>query len=143
GAWQQEANLPVIYSFTLNAPTFVYPKFVPARAVVLNSSPDGLQLLADRAVVGSPATVQWAWTTQHTVGAVSPQRDKHGILWLFQSWSDGGDLTHSYQVDSLGTPASLTAQFARAVGVTVMTEPAGLSVLVDGASLTAPVSVEW
>jgi hypothetical protein len=78
--WQQGANLPVIYSFTLNAPTFVYPKFVPARAVVLNSLPDGLQLLADRAVVYSPATLQWGWSTQHTVGAVSPQRDKHGIL---------------------------------------------------------------
>jgi uncharacterized protein (TIGR03437 family) len=141
--WQQGADLPVIYSFTLNAPAIVYPKFVPARAVVLNSSPDGLQLLADRAVVWSPSTLEWGWATTHTVGAVSPQRDKHGILWLFKSWSDGGDLTHSYQVDSLETPASLTAQFARAVGVTVMTEPPGLAVVVDGASLRAPVSFEW
>jgi uncharacterized protein (TIGR03437 family) len=141
--WQQGADLPVIYSFTLNAPTIVYPKFVPARAVVLNSSPNGLQLIADRAVVPAPTTLEWGWTTKHTVGAVSPQRDIHGVLWLFQSWSDGGDLTHTYQVDSLETPASLTAQFARAVGVTVTTEPPGLWVLVDGASLKAPVSFEW
>ncbi len=141
--WQQGANLPVIYSFTLNAPAVVYPKFVPTRTVVLTSSPDGLQLLADRAVVYAPATLQWGWTTLHTVGAVSPQRDKHGVLWLFQSWSDGGDLTHSYQVDSLETPVSLTAQFARAVGVTVMTQPAGLSVLVDGASAKTPANFEW
>jgi len=141
--WQQGANLPVIYSFTLNAPTIVYPKFVPARAVVLNSSPDGLLLLADRAQVTAPATLEWGWTTRHTVGVVSPQRDKHGVLWLFQSWSDGGALAHPYQVDSLETPASLTAQFARAVGVGVLTEPAGLAVLVDGASLTTPVNLQW
>jgi uncharacterized protein (TIGR03437 family) len=141
--WQQGAGLPVIYSFVLNVPTFVYPKFVPARAFVLSSSPDGLQLLADRAQVTAPANLEWGWTTRHTVGVISPQRDKHGILWLFQSWSDGGDPTHSYQVDSLETPASLTAQFARAVGVSVLTEPLGLSVLVDGASLTTPVNLEW
>lgn len=141
--WQQGADLPVIYSFTLNAPTIVYPKFVLARAIVLSTAPDGLELIADRAVAPSPTTLEWGWTTTHTVGAVSPQRDKHGVLWLFRSWSDGGDLTHSYQVDSLGTPASLTAQFARAVGVTVATDPPGLAVLVDGASLKAPVSFEW
>jgi uncharacterized protein (TIGR03437 family) len=143
GGWQQGADLPVIYSFMLNAPTIVYPKFVPARAINLSTSPDGLQLLADRAVVWSPSTLEWGWTTQHTVGVVSPQRDKQGVLWLFQSWSDGGDLTHSYQVGSLETPASLTAQFARAVGVSLLTEPLGLSVLVDGASLKTPVNLEW
>ena len=141
--WQQGAGLPVIYSFTLNAPMIVYPKFVPARAVVLNSSPDGMQLLADRAQVMAPTTLEWGWATAHTVGVVSPQRDKHGVLWLFQSWSDGGALTHSYQVDSVETPASLTARFARAVGATVLTDPPGLTVLVDGSSLTAPVNMEW
>lgn len=143
GGWQQGADLPAIYSFTLNAPTIVYPKFVPARAVTLSSSPDGLQLLADRAQVTAPTTLEWGWTTTHTVGVVSPQRDKHGVLWLFQSWSDSGALTHSYQVESTGTPAVVTAQFERAVGVMVTTDPVGLSVLVDGASLTAPVSFEW
>ena len=33
--WQQGADLPVLYSLTLNAPLFVYPKFVPARPIVL------------------------------------------------------------------------------------------------------------
>jgi hypothetical protein len=141
--WQQGVDLPVIYSFELNAPTFVYPRFVPARAINVSTSPDGLQLLADRAVVNSPATLEWGWTTKHTVGVISPQRDKHGILWVFQSWRDGGAPTHSYQVDSVETPASLTARFARGVGVTVTTDPLGLSVLVDGATLATPASFEW
>jgi uncharacterized protein (TIGR03437 family) len=141
--WQQGSDLPVIYSFTLNAPTFIYPEFVPARAVVLTTSPDGLQLLADRATVTSPTTLEWGWNTTHTVGVIPLQRDNHGVLWIFQSWSDGGALNHSYQVAPLSSPASLLAQFVSAVGVTLLTNPPGLTLVVDGANQTSPVNVYW
>jgi uncharacterized protein (TIGR03437 family) len=141
--WQQGANLPVIYSFTLNSSVFIYPEFALARAIVLTTSPDGLQLLADRAPVTSPTTLEWGWNTTHTVGVAPLQRDSHGVMWEFQSWSDGGALNHSYQVAPLETPASLTAQFVLAVPVTLMTDPQGLELVVDGSSLTSPVNLEW
>jgi uncharacterized protein (TIGR03437 family) len=141
--WQQGSNLPLIYTFTVNAPTFIYPEFVPARAVVLTTSPDGLQLLADRAPVTSPTTLEWGWNTTHTVGVTPLQRDNHGVLWIFQSWSDGGAVNHSYQVAPLSSPASLTAQFVPAVGVTLLTNPPGLTLVVDGTNQTAPVNVYW
>jgi uncharacterized protein (TIGR03437 family) len=141
--WQQGANLPVIYSFTVNSSTFIYPEFVPARAVTLTTSPGGLQLLADRAPVTSPATLEWGWNTTHTVGVTPLQRDNHGVLWIFQSWSDGGAMIHDYQVAPLTSPASLTAQFVPAVGVTLLTNPPGLALVVDGTNQTSPVNVYW
>jgi uncharacterized protein (TIGR03437 family) len=141
--WQQGSDLPVIYSFVVNTPAFLYPEFVPARAVTLTTSPDGLQLLADRAPVTSPATLEWGWNTTHTVGVTPLQRDTHGVLWSFQSWSDGGAMTHDYQVAPLSSPASLTAQFVPAVEVTVLTNPAGLALVVDGTNQTSPVNVYW
>jgi uncharacterized protein (TIGR03437 family) len=141
--WQQGSDLPVIYSFTLNQPTYIYPEFAPARAVTLITSPDGLQLLADRAPVTSPATLEWGWNTTHTVGVTPLQRDNHGVLWIFQSWSDGGAMIHDYQVAPLSSPASLTAQFMPAVGVTLLTNPPGLALVVDGTNRTSPVNVYW
>lgn len=141
--WQQGSDLPVIYSFVVNTPAYLYPEFVPARAVTLTTSPDGLQLLADRAPVTSPATLEWGWNTSHTVGVTPLQRDNHGVLWIFQSWSDGGAMIHDYQVAPLSSPASLTAQFVPAVGVTLLTNPAGLALVVDGANQISPVNVYW
>ncbi|HEY7387898.1 MAG TPA: hypothetical protein VH640_05285, partial [Bryobacteraceae bacterium] len=141
--WQQGSNLPGIYSVTVNGPTFIFPEFVPARAVTLTTSPDGFELLADRAPVRSPTTLDWGWNTSHTVGATPLQRDNHGVLWLFQSWSDGGDMIHAYQVAPLSSPASLTAQFVPAVGMTLLTNPPGLALVVDGTNQTSPVNAYW
>ena len=71
-------------------------------------------------------------TSVHTVGANSPQKDKFGKLWAFQSWSDGGELNHAYTVASLNHPASLTAKFIPAAGVSILTLPVGLKIKVDG-----------
>ena len=57
-------------------------------------------MLADRAPVPTPATLDWAVQSVHTVGANSPQKDKFGKMWAFQSWSDGGDVNHAYTVAS-------------------------------------------
>jgi uncharacterized protein (TIGR03437 family) len=64
-------------------------------------------------------------------------------LWIFQSWSDGGAMIHDYQVAPLSSPASLTAQFVPAVGVTLLTNPPGLALVVDGTNQTSPVNVYW
>jgi uncharacterized protein (TIGR03437 family) len=133
--WQPGAN-QVIMGFqdtvTVTSPMTVYPQFQVARKVNLATDPPELQLLADRALVPTPTTMEWGIGSVHTVGANSPQKDKWGKYWAFQSWSDGGDLNHAYTVASSSMPTSLTAKYVGAGLVSVLTQPTGLKVKVDG-----------
>jgi uncharacterized protein (TIGR03437 family) len=117
---------------TMTSPMTVYPSFKPARQVNLATDPPELVLLADRAPVPTPATLDWAMESVHTVGANSPQRDKFGKMWAFQSWSDGGAVNHAYTVGSLNSSFSLTAKYIPAAGVSILTLPVGLQIKVDG-----------
>jgi len=100
------------------------PQFAVARAIHLLTSPDGLQLLADRALVTAPVTLDWGLNSAHSLIPVSPQYDQQGRQWVFRSWSDGGDRNRTYQVPN-GSPAiSILAQFVPAVPVALLTDPA-------------------
>ena len=141
--WYQNPALPPIYSLTVNGPTAVYPHFAPARTMHLTTVPDGLQVLADRAPVTAPIDLEWGWETTHTVGAVSPQSDRSGRVWVFQSWSDGGAATHNYVISPVVPPASLTATYALAIGAGFLTDPTGLNLTVDGVTAESPVYQAW
>jgi len=137
--WSQGGGtLPPLYTFTANAPTMVYPTFAVARQIQLSTLPPGLEVLADREPVTTPMTLEWGWNTSHQLSVVSPQRDTHGLLWVFQSWSDGGMLNHTYQVQPLSTPDSVAVQFVRAVEISLLTQPIGLSLTLDGAPAVTP-----
>jgi uncharacterized protein (TIGR03437 family) len=134
--WLPGAN-QVIVGFqdtvTMNYPINVYPQFQVARQVSLITSPPNLSLLADRALVTTPVTMEWAVNSVHTVGANSPQKDQWGNYWSFQSWSDGStDLNHAYTVVSSSMPTTLTATYIGAGLVTILTQPTGLKIKVDG-----------
>ncbi len=141
--WAQGGPAAALYSLVVNQATTVYPRFTVARGVTLLTSPDNLEVLADRAPVGSPATLEWGWNTVHTVGVLSPQWDRVGRLWMFRSWSDGGAVNHAYEVPPGAAPVELVAQFVRAVPVLIETAPAGLSVAVDGGEAAAPRNLFW
>jgi uncharacterized protein (TIGR03437 family) len=144
GWWQQSSNGPNHYTFTLNAPVWIYPHFARARPIALHSDPDGFQLLADGVPVYTPITLEWGWGSSHTLGVVSPQQDSHGARWVFASWSDGrGGANRTYEVDSTMTEAGLVARFVRPVGVDVLSEPLGLALVVDGLSAKTPQAYYW
>ena len=133
--WQPGANQTIVgFQDTVNltGPLVAYPKFQVARQVNLATNPPGLTLLADRAPVATPSSLDWAIGTVHTVGANSPQKDNGGKWWAFQSWSDGGELNHAYTVASSNMPAGLTANYVAAAGVSILTQPVGLQIKVDG-----------
>ena len=113
--WGQGANQTVVgfqNTVTMAYPMTVYPEFQPARQVNLLTNPPNLALLADRALVPTPVAMEWAINSVHTVGANSPQKDKVGKYWSFQSWSDGStDVNHAYTVVSSSMPTSLTANY--------------------------------
>lgn len=137
--WAQGGGtLPPLYTFLVNAPALIYPGFAVARQMQLNSSPTGLQLLADHEPVAAPITLEWGWNTAHQLSVLSPQRDNHGLLWIFQSWSDGGAINHTYQVQPLSSPGSVEAQFVRAVEISLVSQPVGLTLTLDGADTVTP-----
>jgi uncharacterized protein (TIGR03437 family) len=141
--WGQGPGLPPIYSFALNAAATVYPLFAAARPIQLLTSPDGFQLLADRALVTSPVILDWGVATAHSLAPVSPQFDQQGHQWVFRSWSDGGDRTHTYQVPPGPSAISTVAQFVPAVAAIFLTDPTGLSLTVDGLDGASPRTASW
>jgi len=141
--WGQNGSLAPVYTFVLNGGTTVYPQFSVARVIQLMTVPDGLALLADRATVFSPATVEWGWNTTHTLGAVSPQADKQGRWWMLRSWSDGGAASHTYTVPPGDSVVILTGQFVPAVAVQLLTDPSGLPLTVDGTGSVSPTNLAW
>ena len=77
--WQPGPNQVIVgfqNTVTMTSPLNVYPRFQVARKVNLATDPPELTLLADRAPVPTPATLDWAIGSVHTVGANSPQRDQ-------------------------------------------------------------------
>lgn len=138
GWGQGGGTLPPLYTFVVNAPAVVYPRFAIARQIQLTSSPAGLQLLADREPVAAPITLEWGWHTDHQLSVASPQRDQRGLLWMFQSWSDGGAMNHTYQVQPFSIPDLVAAQFVRAVHISLLSQPTGLTLKLDGADALTP-----
>ncbi len=141
--WSQGPGLAPIYSFVLNAASTVYPLFAAARPIQLLTSPGGFQLLADRAPVTTPVSLDWGINTTHSLAPVSPQFDLQGHQWVFQSWSDGGTPNRSFLVPP-GSPAiSIVAQFVAAVPAVFLTDPSGLSLTVDGVDGASPRFGSW
>jgi uncharacterized protein (TIGR03437 family) len=128
---------------TANTPVTVYPLFQKARPVTLKTNPPGLQVLADRTAVTTPITLDWGWTSVHSVGPVSPQLDLQGNWWVFSSWSDGGASTHAYTVASVYSPDSITATYVPGAPVAFNTIPAGLKLKIDGRDNWPTYSFNW
>jgi uncharacterized protein (TIGR03437 family) len=119
-------------TLTVSQPVSVYPVFQVARTINLATVPSGLQVLQDRTPIATPASIEWGMGSVHTLGAVSPQSDSQGTVWVFASWSDNGASTHSYTVASIVNPDTVTATYVPGAPVTFATDPAGLNLSVDG-----------
>jgi uncharacterized protein (TIGR03437 family) len=116
----------------INGPTVISALFAPARPINFATVPAGLTVLADRTPVPTPGELDWGIGTTHTLGIISPQADTLARHWVFSSWSDGGAATHAYKVASSPMPDTVTANFIPGVGVEFVTQPANLSLNIDG-----------
>jgi uncharacterized protein (TIGR03437 family) len=130
-------------SVTVTAPTNIYPHFALGKQMTIQSSPSGLQVLADRSLVLTPAILNWGIGTTHQLGSVPDQLDTKGKLWVFSSWSDGGDINHAYVAPNTATPATVTANFVPGQRVSFLTNPPGLSLSIDGRSTWLSNNFNW
>lgn len=134
-----------ILTFPLNAPAQIQPLFPPARPIsmTVQSDPPGLKLLADRTNITTPVNLEWGWDSPHTLGALSPQMDNHGQMWVFDSWSDGGAATHTYNMTGGYTVTTVTARFVRATRASFVTVPFGLKLKIDGRENWTDYNFTW
>jgi len=130
---------------TMDTPRVLYPRFERSGYLTLETSPPGFQVLADRSPVVAPVTLEWGAGTTHTVGVVSPQRDRQGNLWVFSSWSDGGNSTHAYTMpaDLQTARQKLTVVFVQAGRISFLTSPPGLKLKVDGVEKWQSYNFDW
>ena len=134
-----------ILTFPLNAPAQIQPFFPPSRpiSITVQTDPPGLKLLADRTNITAPMLLEWGWDSVHTLGALSPQVDALGRIWVYDSWSDGGAATHSYNMTRGYTTDSVTARFVRGTRVSFLTMPSGLKLKVDGRENWPDYNFSW
>src|SRR5213080_4532700 len=112
----------------------------PVATVTATTSPVGLPVTVDG--VTSPSPVQFNWTigSSHSLGVAATIPAGSGTRYAWDSWSDGGAITHTIVATADET---FTASFVKQFQATVGQDPAGLSVLVDGVSYTSPASFWW
>ncbi|MGB9633345.1 MAG: InlB B-repeat-containing protein, partial [Chloroflexaceae bacterium] len=118
--------------FRMNRPIVLYALFAPAVRVRLETDPPELELLADRTRVRAPITLDWGEGSRHTLAPVSPQMDLLGRWWVFDSWSNGQPAQQLYVPGKANVPERVTARFVRGAQVSLLTEPPGMNLEVDG-----------
>ncbi len=144
--WQQSgANAQAFFtSVTMDQPKTIWPRFVMAGNLKLETSPPGLQVLADRTPVFTPITLDWGLGTTHTVSPISPQTDiRDGKTYVFESWSDGAEAVHAYTMPDDLTPKGITARYVLAARATFLTSPPGLKLKIDGRENWLTYSFSW
>ncbi len=127
------------------SPNVLYPQFVQGRTIAIQSSPPGLQVIADRIVVTTPINLTWGETSTHQLGVTNSQLDNQGKLWVFSGWSDGGTVNHAFVVPAApqGPAIPVTATFVPGQRVSFYTNPPGLPLTVDGSSAWLSDNFAW
>ena len=82
------------------------------------ANPSGLEVIVDGQKVVTPAFLDWADGSQHTVSMET--QDKDGFRYIFGRWSDYGSATHEFRASSATTVYTL--HFARMVPVPITSQ---------------------
>ena len=81
------SNLNNSASFTFNFVTSNIP-------VTVQTGPPGLSFTVDGTNYSSAQTLNWAYGSSHTIATTSPQSGGAGVQYVWDSWSDGGAMSH-------------------------------------------------
>ncbi len=94
-----------------------------AESVTINTSPSGRQIVADGITYISPESFTWPQGTSHALNVASPQAGTTGTQYVFSSWSDGGNQSHSIVTPNAAT--TYTANFTTQYLLTLSVSPTG------------------
>lgn len=130
-------------SYAVRGPASITPLFAPAKRVLFYTEPEGFQVSIDRSPFptisrlddanrANPGLRDLAVGARHLLGAPSPQQDLQGRLWVFDSFDLPLGADGLYEVVDSHIPQTITARFVRGANVSLLTQPAGLRLAVNG-----------
>lgn len=90
-------------------------------SVTVGAVPGGLTFAVDDVSYTSPQVFSWEAGSTHKIATTSPQ-GSGGTRYIFQTWSDGGGMSHNVTVSAAVT--AYTANFQRQVELTTAANPA-------------------
>ena len=138
GGWSQafgpDLDRRPSLTFVNDRPRNIFARFDGAKPVRLETVPPDLTILVDRTPIRTPADVDWAFGAPKLLGALSPQRDAYGALFVldgFDGLPKGQNVFYTPQVGQNGA-VTVTARFIRGAAFNVSTNPVGLKVKVQG-----------
>lgn len=131
-------NDSMIVSKNISTADVVTAKFVPGFQSSFLTNPGGLKLTIDGR--SNWITYNFAWGSGTTHSVIAPdQVDAKGRRWTFQGWSNGGPASQTVTVNGA---LRLTANFVVQPQVTLQSNPAGMSIQVDGATCVTPCTLD-
>jgi PKD repeat protein len=107
-------------SITMNGPKTVTGNFYKDLDITVVTNPAGLAFIVDGTSYTGSHTFTWPLGSQHQLSVNDPQSGGQGIRYLFGSWSDGGQKTHSYTTPA--TDQTVTLNMTTQFELTVLTE---------------------
>ncbi len=107
--------------------------------ITVDTKPTGLQIEVDSSPYIAPFSFWCVPDSIHSLNTPSPQT-AGPTTYYFSNWSDGMAQLHNITCTS---KATFIAWFIGNYSVTIDTDPAGLQVIVDGATYTAPYNTNW
>ncbi|MFO7889503.1 MAG: FlgD immunoglobulin-like domain containing protein [bacterium] len=72
-----------------------YPKY----KIIITSEPEGFEIIVDGESYTTPHTFEWFKESEHQVLMPTPQNELNGERFVFNSWSNEENRSHTYTVD--------------------------------------------
>jgi uncharacterized protein (TIGR03437 family) len=130
-------------TYTVRGPGVVAPQFAPAKRVLFYTDPEEFQVSIDQTPFNTitrledvgrtnPGLRELAVGARHVLSAPSPQQDRQGRYWIFDSFDIPLGPGGVYEVANANIMQIITAKFVRAATVSFLTQPAGLRLSVNG-----------
>lgn len=130
-------------TYTVRGPAVIAPQFAPAKRVLFYTDPEELQVSIDRTPFNTvtrfedvgrtnPGLRELAVGARHALSAPSPQQDRQGRFWVFDSFDIPLGPGGLYEVANANIMQTITAKFVRAATVSFLTQPVGLRLSVNG-----------
>ena len=106
----------------MNAAKSVTANFTKQVQITIKTNPVGREFTVDGDDYTTTQEFTWLENSQHTISVSSPQSGSTGVEYIYSSWSDGGNQSHTYTVP--GSNQTVTANFTTRYYLTV-TSPRG------------------
>ena len=121
-----------IVTLEMNAPKALTAEFTKLLGYTVTSVPVGRQVVVDGVTYTTPKVFNWLPGTDHRISATSPQLVGTGTRYVYQSWSDAGDQSHT--VTTPATAKTYTVTFGTQYALTAsnaagFVNPAGAGTL--------------